>query len=365
MVSASEVISAIEAFAPLALQEAYDNSGLLTGSRGDEVSGVLLCVDITSEVMDEARSMACNMIISHHPLLFKPLKRISGETLPERLLVRAIKENMIIYAAHTNLDMIPEGVSGRMADKLGLTETAVLVPSSQGLLKLVVFVPESHAGPVGEALFGAGAGRIGKYDSCSFQSQGTGTFRGDADAKPFAGKPGTLNREPEVRIETILPAYLKDRVISAMIEVHPYEEVAYDLYPLENRFTMAGTGLCGHLPEPIDEGGFLSLVKSAFKIPMLKHSPLTGKRIHKIALCGGSGGSLLQAAIRCGADAFVTADLKYHSFFETEGKLLLVDAGHFETEQFVPEILYEVLSEKLPKFAVHLSAINSNPVNYY
>jgi len=365
MPRAIEVMREIESLAPLSLQEDYDNSGLLTGDSQTDLTGVLLATDLTMEVLDEAIAAGFNMVITHHPVIFKALLRITGETLTERIIIKAIQNNILLYAAHTNLDMIPGGVSATMAQRIGLINTQILQPRTGDFLKLVVFVPESHADQVADALFKAGAGHIGHYDSCSFRTAGEGTFRGDETSNPFSGVPDRFHREPELRIETILPVWIKDKVIRSMLAVHPYEEVAWDLYPLIKDNESAGLGLYGELSEATTETDFLNFVKSVFSIRTIRHSKLTGRPIKRIALCGGSGGSLLRDAMRVKADVFITADLKYHQFFDPEGRLLLIDAGHFETEQFAVILLHELLSGKFPKFAVQLTATNTNPVNYF
>jgi hypothetical protein len=240
-----------------------------------------------------------------------------------------------------------------------------LLPRSGHLRKLAVFVPESRLGQVESALFEAGAGRIGNYDSCSFSAAGTGTFRGDKHTKPFLGKPGELSRENELRLETIYQAHDEARILGALRAAHPYEEVAYDLYALQNNHPGTGSGMMGELENDLDEKDFLKLVKTALKALTVRYTKPTGKQIKKVAVCGGSGRFLLKEAVRQGADAYVTGDFKYHEYFEAEGRLLLVDAGHYETEQFTPDIFYDILKKNFPTFAVRLSETHTNPVNHY
>lgn len=360
-----DVISQIEAIAPLAFQESYDNSGLCVGSPAGEVNGILITLDVTEEVIEEAIRKKADLIISHHPLIFQGLKRITGNTPQERCVIKAIRHGIAVYCAHTNMDnVIHQGVNEALAAKIGLSSCRVLVPLRGHLCKLVTFVPHAYAETVRNALFEAGAGQIGNYDCCSYNLQGEGTFRAGENTHPFTGQQGTLHREPETRIEVILPRHLQSSVLHALLKVHPYEEPAYDIYLLENPHPWAGAGVIGEFLSPLDESSFLNHVKKVTGVPVLRHSPCTGKMIKKVALCGGSGGFLISEALRAGADAFVTADLKYHQFQEGDGVILLVDAGHYETEQFVKEVFYTLITKKIPNFAVHLSEVETNPVKY-
>ncbi len=360
-----DLITVLETYAPLSYQEAYDNAGLITGNPLAEATGALLSLDCIEATLDEAISMGCNVVIAHHPIIFSGLKKITGSNYVERTLIKAIQHQIAIYAAHTNLDNVANGVNAKIAQKLGLVKTQILQPKKQLLKKLVTFVPEKEAHQVRKALFEAGAGHIGNYDNCSFNMQGTGTFKGNAATNPFVGEPLQLHEEPEIRIELVFNAHLENRILKALLNSHPYEEVAYDIYWLDNLLNTVGSGLVGELPEAMSETTFLSLVKDKLKAGLLKHTALTQKPIQKVALCGGSGQFLLKAAIAAKADAYLTADFKYHEFFDAEGQLLLIDAGHYETEQFTPEIFYEIIQNKFPKFAAYLSKVNTNPVNYF
>ncbi len=361
----TEVLEYFEQIAPGVLQENYDNSGLQLGSPSQEVSRALICIDVTPEVIHEAVSKQCDLIIAHHPLIFKGLKSITGKRFTERVIIEAIKHNIAIVALHTNLDNIHGGVNHKLGEKLGLCNLRVLMPQKGLLRKLVTFCPLTHAEVVRAAIFEAGAGQIGQYDCCSFNIEGKGTFRAGAEANPFVGKKNEVHFEPEVRIETILPSYLEKRVVSAIIKSHPYQEVAYDVYPLENEFAMAGAGMLGELKILISENDFLDLLKVKLKMPCIRHTAFTGQAIKKVALCGGSGSFLIESAIAAGAQAFVTGDIKYHQFFEAENRILLADAGHYETEQFTKELLYEVVNKKFTTFALLISGVNTNPVNYF
>lgn len=354
----------IEAEAPLVLKESYDNVGLLIGDGSMEVQGVLITIDITEAVIDEAIAGNFNLIISHHPLIFGGLKKITGSTDVQRSVIKAIKHDIAIYAAHTNIDNVINGVSGRMADKLGLINKQVLIPKEGVLLKLVTFVPQLHAFSVRDALFAAGAGTIGNYDACSFNSEGLGTFRAGDQANPFVGKPGELHTEKEVRIEVILPAFLKAKVIDALLCSHPYEEPAYDIYQLQNEWNGVGMGVIAELPEAENELEFLRKIKTVFGVDVIRHTKLLNRKIKKVALCGGSGSSLVHAAIAAEADIFISGDFKYHEFFDAENRIIIADIGHYESEQFTKDIFYEIITKKMPTFAVQISDIKTNPINY-
>lgn len=360
-----ELTSYLEELAPLSLQESYDNSGLLVGDPEMEVSQALIALDCTEAVLDEAIRLGCNLVISHHPVVFKGLKRLTGSNYVERTVIKAIQHQIAIYAIHTNLDNVTGGVNSKIAEKLGLEERQILSPKKQLLRKLTVFVPLDHAENVRQALFDAGAGTVGDYDQCSFNVQGIGTFRAGEGTQPFVGVIGQQHQEQETRVEVVYPAYLQHKIISALYAVHPYEEVAYDIYTLENAHQQVGSGMVGQLPEPMNPIGFLQFLKDSLNAQVVRHTALPAKKVRKIAVCGGSGGFLLQDAIRAGADVFVTADYKYHEFFDADGKIVIADVGHFESEQFTQELLLEIIQKKFPTFAVRLTEIQTNPINYY
>lgn len=351
--------------ADLSLQESYDNSGLLIGSADTEVNRVLLAIDVTEAVIEEAIQKKCELIIAHHPLIFKGLKRISDGNLVERTVTAAIRNNIAIAAMHTNLDNIKSGVNGKLAAILEIKNTNMLSASNDKLKKLSVFCPLAHADQLRQVMFESGAGHIGAYDSCSFNTSGTGTFRGGEQTNSFVGQIGKLHQEEEIRIETIVPDYILNKVITNMLEAHPYEEVAYDIYPLDNKHNAIGSGLIGELDSPVEEVEFLKIIQQKLGTPVLKHTAFTGKKVQQIAICGGSGAFLLHKAKAAGADVFVTADLKYHDFFEADGKLLVVDAGHFETEQFTKELMAEMIRKKIPNFAALISEVDTNAVRYF
>ncbi len=360
----TDITDILEEIAPLSLQESYDNAGLLVGNSETEVSKVLISLDITEEVIREAKAKDCNLIISHHPIIFGGLKKITGKTYVERVVMSAIKNDIALYAIHTNLDNVNSGVNSILCNKLGLKNRQILAPKNSLLKKLTTFVPIDHADKVRKAIFKAGAGHIGNYDSCSFNSAGTGTFRGSQDTNPFVGEKGKLHFEEEIRLETIFPVFRQAGIISALLEAHPYEEVAYDIYPLENDFSLVGAGMIGETEDEIDEIDFLRKVKEVTGVGCIRHTGLTGRKIKKVAVCGGSGSFLIGDAVSSGADIFLTGDVKYHEFFDAEGKLVIADIGHYESEQFAKELIYSVLIKKFPTFAVLISETNTNVVNY-
>ncbi|MFI5150834.1 MAG: Nif3-like dinuclear metal center hexameric protein [Bacteroidia bacterium] len=359
-----DLLRHLEQFAPLSYQESYDNSGLLCGDREAELSGALICLDSTEDVLEEAIRKKCNLVIAHHPIVFSGLKKITGRTYVERVMIKAIKHDIAIYAIHTNLDNVWNGVNARICKVLGLINGQILVPVKHSLRKLVTFVPQASSDQLRAALNEAGAGQIGEYDSCSFYSAGTGTFRASDKANPFVGKKGELHREAEDRMEVIFPAHKQESIVRALRYAHPYEMPAFDIYVLENENIEVGSGMLAEFDKELSEVDFLNLVKDRMKASCVRHTALKGRKIRKVALCGGAGSFLLNDAIRAGADAFITADFKYHQFFDPDGKILLGDIGHFESEQFTKELLFEVIREKFPTFAVHLSEIYTNPVNY-
>ncbi len=359
-----EITDFLESYAPLAYQESYDNSGLITGNKEMEITGALICLDSVEAVIDEAIAIGCNLVIAHHPIVFSGLKKFNGSNYVERVIIKAIQNNIAIYAAHTNLDNVYNGVNARIAENLGLVNCKVLSPQKNTLKKLVTYCPVDKADEIRNALFAAGAGNISNYDECSFNNEGFGTFRAGDGAAPFVGEQGKRHVEKEIRIETIYPANFESKVLKALFAAHPYEEVAYDLYNLSNVANRIGAGLIGELVKESDEMEFLKLLKGTMKAEGIRYTSLKGKKIKKVAVCGGSGSFLLGDAIKNGADIFVTADFKYHQFFDAENRIVIADIGHYESEQYTGELFYDLLKEKFSTFALHLSKINTNPINY-
>ncbi len=359
-----QIVNYLESFAPPAYQESYDNAGLIVGDPAQEISAALITLDVTEAVIDEAIKHQCGLIISHHPLIFKGIKKINGTNSLERALIKALKNDIAIFAAHTNIDNVTGGVNSKICEKLGLINTRVLAPVKDHLYKLATFVPLSYTEKVRNAVFAAGAGHIGQYDQCSYNSEGVGTFRGDEHSVPFVGIPGQQHIEKETKIEIILPRHLKNKVIDALIQAHPYEEVAYDIYLIDNELENVGAGMIGELPEPKEEMALLRQIKTTFDCKAIKHTNLLNQPVKTVALCGGAGSFLLSKALAARADLFISGDFKYHDFFEAENKILIADIGHYESEQFTKEVFYEILIKKFPTFALRLSDVKTNPVSY-
>lgn len=359
-----DIISELEALAPLAYQESYDNAGLLVGNRTDTVEKVLITLDVTEAVIQEAIECGANLIISHHPLIFKPIRKINDETGIGRCIVLALQNNIAIYACHTNIDSVANGVNAMICDKIGLQNKKILSPRANCLTKLVTFVPKNHLETVQNALFEAGAGCIGNYDKCSFYTDGTGTYRANENANPFIGEKGEFHHENEIRIEVVFPNEKTNAVVANLLQNHPYEEVAYDLFPIKNTFSLVGDGMIGDLPTPEKTTDFLKRIKETFGCGVLRHTNIVKETVSKVAVCGGSGSFLINDAIRSNADIFITADVKYHDFFNAENKLILADIGHYESEQFTKELFYELLKKKFYNFAIQISKVNTNPINY-
>ena len=360
-----EITSLLEALAPLSLAEEFDNVGLLVGDPGMEVSGILVTLDALEPVVEEAIAKGSNLIVSFHPILFKGLKKITGATYVERAVLRAIKHGIAIYSMHTALDNVLEGVSGRMARVLGLEQTRILIPRAGVIRKLVTYVPADHRESLLEKLYEAGAGHLGNYSQCSFYAEGTGSFLPEQGANPAVGTMGIRELAAEDQIHITYLAPREQAVLQALFTHHPYEEVAYEITSLENRYQHLGMGAIGDLPEPLPAGDFLSLLRDRFGCGCIRHSDLPATPLRRVAVLGGSGAFAIGAAKAAGADIFVTADIKYHEFFQAEGNMVIADIGHYESEQFTKTLLAEYLSEKIPNFAISLSETKTNPINYF
>jgi len=365
MVTIKTVAQYLESIAPLQYQESYDNSGLIVGNEEEELKGILISLDCIEEVVDEAIRENCNLIVAHHPIVFKGLKKITGKNYVERTILKAIKNNIAIYAIHTNLDNVANGVSYKIAEKLNLKNVRILETKKQLLQKLVTFVPEEHKKKVMDALFQAGAGQIGNYQNCSYLIEGTGTFQPNEQAEPFIGTTGEMEYVKETRIEVIFPSFKSSGVIAKMLEAHPYETPAYDIFNLENELIESGSGAIGELEKALNAKQFLLYLKESMGLQIIKHTPLTNSPIRKIAVCGGAGSFLLNRAIREKADFFVTADFKYHEFFDAEGKMVIADIGHYESEVFTKDLIFDILNKKFSNIAILLSNTNTNPVQYF
>lgn len=357
-----DISSALEEWAPLALQESYDNCGLLVGNDQQEVNGVLITLDVTEEVISEAISEGCNLIIAHHPLIFGGLKRITNKHWVERCVTLAIKNDISIYAIHTNLDNVSTGVNHKIAERLGLKNLQVLSPKSDQLCKLITFVPTTDKENVLSELYEAGAGEIGEYSECSFQTEGTGTFKPSSKANPSIGEAGKREEVHETRIEVIVTAHGQQKVLKALKKAHPYEEVAYYLIPTLNSNQEIGSGMVGELKSSMTPSDFIDHLKKSMDLQVVRHTDFVSDSIQKVAVCGGSGSFLINAAKASGADAFITSDIKYHDFFEADSRIVLADIGHYESEIFTKDLLHDFLTQKFANIAFRLSGVVTNPV---
>lgn len=366
MITHQDIARAIESFAPLALQESYDNSGWQLGSPNDVCKGVLINLDLTEAVLDEAITLGCNLIITHHPLIFAGIKKLTGKNMVEKIIIKAIQNGISVYAAHTNLDNVKNGVNLKIAEQLELKDLSILQTMKGRLLKLFVFVPVSHAAVLQDALFQAGAGAIGQYSECSFTTQGQGSFRPGSNTQPFIGTAGgDRSLVEEIKIEVIVPDYLQMQVTKAMRAAHPYEEIAHDWVLLQNENQDIGAGIVGYLPQALSQQEFLAWVKEKMQAEVIRYTDCKPTKIQKVAVCGGSGSFLMHQAKALACDAFITADYKYHQFFEGENQIMITDIGHYESEQFTSKIFYDIIKDKFPNFAVQISNITTNPVKYY
>ncbi len=360
-----EITTFLESVAPASLQESYDNAGLLTGNSNWFCSGIITTLDATEAVVQEAIDKGCNLIVAHHPIIFSGLRKITGKNYVEQTIIAAIKNDIAIYALHTNLDNVLHGVNAAIADKLGLVNQKILQPKNDTLKKLYTFVPVEFAENVRSAIFNAGGGHISNYSECSFNTAGQGTFKPGEGTNPFTGKRGIRHTEDEIKMEMIFPAWQQKTILAALVAAHPYEEVAYDVVPLDNQNQQVGSGLLGELPEPLNETALLELLKQKFNHSVIRHTPLLAKPVKKIALCGGAGSFLIGAAVAAGADFYITADVKYHEFFDANGRLVIADIGHYESEQFTTDLLFDILSQKFPTFAIQKTGVKTNPVQYF
>ncbi|NQW42030.1 MAG: Nif3-like dinuclear metal center hexameric protein [Bacteroidetes bacterium] len=365
MLTVNNILETIEAVAPLVYQEDYDNAGLITGNREQLVTGVMLSLDTTEEVVEEAIANNCNLIIAHHPIVFKGLKKINGSNYVEKTIIKAIKNDIAIYAAHTNLDnVLQNGVNQKLAEVIGLHNISILAPKSELLQKLSIFIPHENLEQLKNALFEIGAGNIANYSECSFSTQGIGTFKPTLNAQPIKGTQGISESVNEVKLEVILPGYLSQKAIQVAKKIHPYEEMAYDLVPLANANQAIGAGAIGELEHEMESQDFLKLLKEKLNLSVVKHTEFNN-RIKKVAVCGGVGSFLIHKAKDAKADAYVTSDLKYHEYFDAENHILLCDVGHYESEIYTLDIFYELIKEKFPTFAVVFCKKKTNPIQYF
>lgn len=359
-----DVISYLESVAPPAYQESYDNAQLLVGNPEDKVTGVLCALDVTEEVVAEAVNRGCNVIVAHHPIIFKGLKSLTGKNYVERTVIQAIRSHVAIYAIHTNLDHVIHGVNAKIAEKIGLKNLQILSPKKEILTKLVTFAPQSDTEKIRNSLFEAGAGIIRDYKNCSFRVAGRGTFLPMENANPAVGQVGKLEEELENRIEVMFPTHLQGKIVAALKQSHPYEEVAYYLHQIVNENQEVGAGMVGEMEVEMEENDFFVHLKQQMDLQLVKHTRFLGRPIKRVALCGGAGIFLLGNAKRSGADVFITSDVKYHEFFDADEHLVLADIGHYESEFFTKELLMDILSQKFSNIALYLSNVVTNPISY-
>ncbi len=366
-----EVIDLLDALAPLAYAEDFDNVGLLVGDKNTKVTGILVTLDTLESVVDEAIHKDCNLIVSFHPIVFKGIKKFNGSTYVERVVMKAIKHDIAIYAIHTALDNTIQGVNDMICEKLGLINRKILIPQNNTIKKLITYAPITEASSLITKLFEAGAGTIGNYDHCSFLSDGIGSFRASEKAKPSVGTIGKTHHEKETQIQVTFPKHREHTIIRTLLEQHSYEEVAYEITTIENQNQHIGMGMIGELPEKTEEIQFLKHLKKEFNIACIRHSNVLGKPIKKVAVLGGSGSFAIKNAKQAGADIFITADLKYHQFYEAENTIILADIGHYESEQYTKNLIVSYLRKKISNFApalssgrIILSDKNTNPIQY-
>ncbi|MDV7187105.1 Nif3-like dinuclear metal center hexameric protein [Lutibacter sp. TH_r2] len=359
-----DITNCIEEIAPLSYAEGFDNVGLLVGNYKTKVTGVLVTLDTLENIIEEAIEKKCNLIVSFHPIIFSGLKKLNGSNYVERVVLKAIKNNIAIYAMHTALDNSIKGVNAKICEVLGLTNTKILIPQKNTIKKLTTYAPIENAEIVRNSLFKAGAGNIGNYDNCSFNTKGVGTYRGNENSNPTIGNKGEFHSEKETFISVIFEKHKEKNILKALFETHPYEEVAYDIVLLENNNQEIGMGMVGELEKEVNEVEFLQYLKKTMKAKGIRHSKLIGKPIKKVAVLGGSGSFAIENAIANSADIYITADVKYHEFYKAENKLIIADIGHYESEQFTKNLLVDILTKKFPNFAIILSEKNTNPIYY-
>lgn len=359
-----DITNVLEELAPLAHAEEFDNVGLLVGDPNASLKGILVTLDTLENVVDEAIAKQCNLIVSFHPIIFKGLKKITGSNYVERVVIKAIANNIAIYSMHTALDNSNLGVNAKICEVLGIQNPKILIPKNGTIKKLTTYAPLNAVQSIKEALFKAGAGDIGNYSNCSFSTEGTGSFKPGEGTNPATGSRGELHLEPEAQIHMIFSFEKEREVLSALFKNHPYEEIAYEVSTLENTNQDIGMGMIGSLKTPIEEASFLQFVKEKMQASVVRHSELLGKQVKKVAVLGGSGTFAISAAKNAGADVFITADIKYHEFYQAEKQLVIADIGHFETEQFTKDLLVDYLIKKIPNFAISLSESITNPIKY-
>ncbi|WP_298489094.1 Nif3-like dinuclear metal center hexameric protein [uncultured Maribacter sp.] len=359
-----EITTILEEFAPLNYAESFDNVGLLVGDKNTNVTGILVTLDTLEDVVEEAITKKCNLIVSFHPIIFKGLKKITGANYVERVVIKAIQHNIAIYSMHTALDNNQAGVNAKICEVLGLKNTKILIPQKDTIKKLTTYAPINTIDTIKEALYNAGAGSIGNYSNCSFTTEGTGSYKANENANPVLGEVGKTHYEKEAQINITFSKSKEEKVLNALFKTHPYEEVAYEITTLENKNQNIGMGMVGELKAPAKEKDFLNFVKKQMSASGIRHSKFLGNNISKVAVLGGSGAFAINAAKQSGAQIFISSDIKYHEFYQAESKIVIADIGHYETEQFTKNLLVDYLTKKIPNFAIHLSESITNPIKY-
>lgn len=359
-----EIQTVLEEVAPLAYAEDFDNVGLLVGDENSEITGILVCHDALESVIDEATNKKCNLVICFHPILFSPIKKITGANYVEKAIIKAIKNDIAIYSIHTALDNHQNGVNRIFCNALGLINTKVLIPKENFIQKLVTFVPKDNHQKVRSALFAAGAGKIGNYENCSFNSIGSGTYQGNENSNPVVGQKFEFCEDEEIKLEVTFEKHLQSKIVKALFDNHKYEEVPYEIYTMLNKHQNIGLGMVGTLKHEMSELDFLHFVKAKMECGIIKHTAFLNKKVSKVAVLGGSGAFAINKAIQSGADVFLTADLKYHDYYQAENQIVLADIGHFESERFIKNYIVDFLKEKITTFAIIFSQENTNPVKY-
>ena len=360
-----EVMNVLEELAPLHYAEEFDNVGLLVGNKNQDVTGVLVTLDTLEDVVDEAIEKQLNLIVSFHPILFKGIKKLTGKTYVERVIIKAIQNNIAIYSMHTALDNSPQGVNAKICEVLGLENPKILIPKKGTIKKLTTYIPKNQSDKIKKALFSVGAGNIGNYENCSFSTLGTGSFQPKENANPTTGQIGKTSYEEEEQVNITFSSDREHEVIETLFKTHPYEEVAYEITTLDNPNQKIGMGMIGSLKNAMEEEDFMDFLKDKMNAQIVRHSRLLNKKVRKVAVLGGSGAFAISAAVRQKADVFITSDIKYHQFYEAENQMVLMDIGHFETEQFTKNLLADFLTKKIPNFAIALSESITNPIKYF
>lgn len=359
-----DIAGFMEEFAPTFLAEDWDNVGLLVGSRSQEVRRVLVCLEVSAKVVEEAVSKKIDLILSHHPMIFKGLKRIVADDFSGGLLYKLIRNNIGVYSAHTNLDVTDHGINEHLADIMGLKNAKNLNPyQSEDLYKVVVFVPERDVDRVREAMCSAGAGWLGNYSDCTFMTKGTGTFKPLEGTHPYIGTQGTLEKVDEYRLETVVPKSRMGCVISAMLKAHPYEEVAYDTYLLKLKGKEYGLGKYGSLEVPMSFDAFVRHVKNKLNISTVRLIGQPPKEVQTAAVFCGAFDDNFSAVVRNRIDVLIAGDVKHHTAFDMAAAgICVIDAGHFATERIMVPHLTEILSKKFPELEVIASEVEEDPI---